>query len=1731
MSSRFNTIVLTGFCIIGFTIFTSGANAAEAAKTLQAGAQQLATKLAQAGRGVDVASPARTARLLNESLAETSSSLANVGRLLRNQELSTAAAASIIGAEREKIEQIDQQEEAMFSSIEAKLRAAGLNEKVAAVEKSATDYRAQMSGLKRDLDALASGTLEPDTLKSSLQSMIARLDGNRTQAIIHPSGNRRPELPERSGPPVRLTLAPEPATTPPATSDLAASKVVQLTAGIAAAAQSLGNDPVRLYAWVHDNVQYLPYMDARQNSQAVLWSRQGNDLDQATLLIALLRASQIPARYVTGTIRLSTSDAANWVGVKDPAAAQKAFAYGFLGLQSLGNQISLNHTWVEAYFDSGQGPQWVSLDPSFKLRSYQTGIVIPKLPYNRGQFLSSVQTLAPSDLYLNQVLAYVRQNNPGSALEDVPYTGPVMPADTSTAPTALPYPVDNVVFRQSEEDRSQQARVTISVFDLSAPSEYLSPVTLYIPEICTQSLSLSFGAATAADQKALDLFGGILGTPAAVASVVPQVRLDNNIVATGTSAPPIGQQVVVQLDIFDFYGKAPVHPYHLVTVGDTAALLVGGVQYSDAAIAAHIDTLVNQPSALASGNSDNTVREILAIAGMRFFRRRALARQQVCDSLQLKNMQVLPEEAATIGSVQVQNLFDRPFIVTPSALLIDTALSISPLVDVNTANPAPKNIQELLGDTSSSLEHQVWEEMVLIPSVSTVKILQLAQQANISAVTVTSVAGLNSLSYGSNIGSALASEISHGYTILIPQRSITYGNFTGTGWIAEAPDGTAFYYIADLTQGGKTAGPPTKQNTGPGGNGKGPGTTQDGDPVTISNGNLFHQEQDLVVRGPGLSVVLARAYNSQAAVDGPFGFGWTHTYNLSLKDNQSSVTYTDGQGGSYDFPLQGSAYVSAPGLDMKLTKDAQGYSLRTKTGVNYRFSTGGKLQNITDPNGNTIALSYDGGGRLQSITDTAGRVLSLTVDGQAHITGVRDASGRSLSYTYDGSGNLVSFTDGAGNQTTYTYYSGQPFNHNLKSITSPEGNTLSYEYYGNGKVSRMIRAGNATTSFFYLPFSNQTTVADERGFSTTYQFNAAGNVTRIIKPDGNLVDRVFNSDEWITSVTDERGFITRFDRDALGNATRVVDALGNITVLTYEPNFSRLTSIQDARGNIARFDYDSKGNLLKRTDALGGVTQFSYNPAGQVATIVDAEGDVVTLSYDAQGNVTSFTDPVGNSVRYQLDSVGRLTGLNSAAGDQFSVSMNALNWPVNAIDPLGNSWTGVYDRNGSLSGQTDANGHTFTYNIDQLGQLAKVTDAKGGVSQYSYAPPECACTATNVLSSFQDAKGQTWSYAYDFAGRLTSDRDPLGNVTTYSYDAAGNLSRKTDANGASTTFEYDAIGRLTRKAFSDGTDSRFTYDAVGNLLSASNQNVALQFTYDALNRITAATDSRGPRVVSYIYDRAGRRISMTDPNGGAFLYAYDKNGRVAAATNPNGAVTQFTYDADGRRLTRTHANGVQVAYQYDAGGRLTGLTDVGPSGSLLAQAMYTYDPAGNPLTMTDLAGTHSYVYDELDRLVAATHPVSSAESYSYDPVGNRAAWSYDAANRLLATDSVSFTYDHNGNTSTRSDGTAYTYDLENRLTQVSLSDGRLVTYKYDPFGRRIEKNVDGSVVQYFYDQQNVLLEMDGSGQTLARYTNGPGLDVPLIMERGGQSYFYSSDAMGSIVRITDPSGAAVQGYA
>ena len=329
----------------------------------------------------------------------------------------------------------------------------------------------------------------------------------------------------------------------------------------------------------------------------------------------------------------------------------------------------------------------------------------------------------------------------------------------------------------------------------------------------------------------------------------------------------------------------------------------------------------------------------------------------------------------------------------------------------------------------------------------------------------------------------------------------------------------------------------------------------------------------------------------------------------------------------------------------------------------------------------------------------------------------------------------------------------------------------------------------------------------------------------------------------------------------------------------------------------------------------------------------------------------------------------------------------------------------------------------------------------------------------------------------------------------------------------------------------------------GKVQQVSDPTGTYGFSYDNMGRLigTSTQYSYLPGVNfqnAYAYDAASNRTSLTAPDGSTTSYGYDTLNRLNNLANSWAGSFGFGYDALSRRTQLTRPNGINTNYSYDSVSHLLSVLHQAGN-TTLDGASYTYDPAGNRTAKTNYLNsvTSNYSYDPLYELTQVTQGSSTIETYSYDAVGNRLSssgvptYSYNSSNELTSNSNGSYTYDANGNTLTDPSGRQYTWDFENRLTQAVVpgTNGGTTTFKYDPFGRRIQKSGPLGTTNYLYDGVNDVEEVDNSGSVLSRYTFG-GLDHPLSELRSGTTSYYEQDGLGSVTSLSNAAGTPVETY-
>jgi RHS repeat-associated protein len=139
---------------------------------------------------------------------------------------------------------------------------------------------------------------------------------------------------------------------------------------------------------------------------------------------------------------------------------------------------------------------------------------------------------------------------------------------------------------------------------------------------------------------------------------------------------------------------------------------------------------------------------------------------------------------------------------------------------------------------------------------------------------------------------------------------------------------------------------------------------------------------------------------------------------------------------------------------------------------------------------------------------------------------------------------------------------------------------------------------------------------------------------------------------------------------------------------------------------------------------------------------------------------------------------------------------------------------------------------------------------------------------------------------------------------------------------------------------------------------------------------------------------------------------------------------------------------------------------------------------------------------------------------------------------MLSFNDKNIVYDNNGNMTsiTNSCGTTnYTWDVRNRLVAINgfntNCSSLTASFKYDALNRRIEKTINGATTKYLYDGLDIIQELNQDSTVKANYIRGLNIDEPLArIKADGTIRYYQQDALGSVIALTDDTGAVKTTY-
>ncbi|WP_415772931.1 RHS repeat-associated core domain-containing protein [Pseudomonas sp. LB3P38] len=938
------------------------------------------------------------------------------------------------------------------------------------------------------------------------------------------------------------------------------------------------------------------------------------------------------------------------------------------------------------------------------------------------------------------------------------------------------------------------------------------------------------------------------------------------------------------------------------------------------------------------------------------------------------------------------------------------------------------------------------------------------------------------------------------------------------------------------------------------------GDSADCVPLTCTNNcpvSMVTGEELLTLTDGALDGILpfdfTRLYRTSAAeIDIGLGFGWSHSLAHRLELDGDSVIWIDHENRRTTFPLPNS---ERPAIHNSLSRaaiylgDEPEELILAQSGDDARFYHfhNGRLTAISDAYDNRLRITRDRQDRIKRLDNGAGRALRLRYD-RSHLVAVEyqrfhpadtlDEAWHTeqtlVAYRYDARHRLIEATNAVGESERYDYDD----QHVILQRQLAGGASFFWEWERSGKAARCVRHWASFSQMdtrYVWDDEGSVTVQNIDGSEEVYVHDDRARLVRKVELDGGEHLKAYDDNGRLIAEQDPLGAVTEYRYDEVGRLVALIPPEDEPTAYEYRHGFLHarfrgkavwkylrnaqgdITEATDPDGHVSHYHYDEKGLLLSIRYPDNSRQVFVWNGLGQLLEETLPDGGQRRFSYDALGRQITRQDEYGAITQYQWDAVGRL---------------------IQTTLPTGASRAFSYNAYGKITAERDELGRVTRYEyVDDLHLVSRRINPDGTQLKYRYD------NAQLLLTEIENESGEKYFLDYTPNGLIRQETGFDGQRTAYTYDLNGQLLEKTelgeDGSWLVTAYQRDSAGRLLVKTLPDGIKVEYRYDSLGRLVSVDDgYDHPLEFEYDQQDRLI--TEHQGWGTLRYGYDACGQLNRLRLPDGSKLDYHHAKGGALTAI-DLNGARLTTHQFAFGREQQRQQGQ-LLSEYAYDDQGRLKAHA-VSQQHQTLYRRDYAYSTNGNLDSIADTRhGQRNYQYDPLNRLTRVRHTRDDApEAFAHDPAGNllmqdRPGAAIVKGNRLLMQGDRHYDYDAFGNLIRERRGTAqkliteYRYDCQRRLVGVTTPDGRSASYRYDAFGRRISKTVDGNTTEFFWKGDNLIAE--SSCEHYRSYVYEPGTFRPLAMldgkgPRKACPFYYQLDHLGTPQELTDYSGEIV----
>jgi RHS repeat-associated protein len=850
------------------------------------------------------------------------------------------------------------------------------------------------------------------------------------------------------------------------------------------------------------------------------------------------------------------------------------------------------------------------------------------------------------------------------------------------------------------------------------------------------------------------------------------------------------------------------------------------------------------------------------------------------------------------------------------------------------------------------------------------------------------------------------------------------------------------------------------------------------EPVDLVTGRVNYEYTDFELPGP-IPIKWTRNWDSDSSIKGLLGHGVQLSYDRCIRalpeEGCLAVTLADGRHVAFPLLQPGDSFYH-PQEKMVLRRKQNGHFILEEynNSLYYHFNHDTepgiwRLSFIENYSGNRIQLHYTGGS-LTAITDSAGRQLLLRLDKQHRIVEVqvkhRTRQQTLVSYAYNEEGDLISIADALEQAVTIEYD-----DHKMVKKTDRNGQSFYWEYDSKRRCVHTWGDGGILEGFIEYG-KGYNTVTNSLGEVTTYYFEENNLCVQETDHYGNHRYTEYTEDFNVYREIDEAGNITGYAYDEQNRLKEKTLPDGATTQYHYNEH-NQLTLLVHPNGISQTYGYDQQRRLCYINYPNGKTISYEYNANGQREAVIETGGARSLLSYDEDENLTGIHSADGFSISWKYDALGRCIQSTNSNGEVRFFEYDALRRVRSLHLPDGNTVRLEYDAYAQVTCATDRH-KQVQFEYTPLGRL-KLKKLPGAELHFLY-------DTEDRLNAIINEKGKRYLVDYNKRGEVIKETGFNGIIRELERDATGNIIRTGVPGRRSTEYEYDSNDRVTRVVYDDGTWEMYSYDKSGNLQEAINQHSRTTFTRNKLGDILTE-DQDGYQVYSE-YNKAGARIHIGSSLGADIQLQRNKNGWVTglqAGVNDLLWRSQMKYNQAGQEVERLLPGGLTSEWSYDHTGK-PAEHKLSRNGVVQHWKKYTWNVNDRLTNIFDALSQHNtdYKHDALGNLVFAQYADNSIVHRAKDETGNvyetatQADRTYDGAGALLESKKYKYKYDGEGRLISKTNKasqqkTKYEWYGSGLLKRVVRHDGKIIAFKYDTLGRRIEKSCAGKITRWVWD--------------------------------------------------------------